>query len=146
MGVLMKNSALIIGGVALLAVGYFLILKKRGAVPGALPVGATTTLSHAPDSSSGGIFSSIASLAAGGLAKVLPGATSATPDNNSPFNLATLTNPVATTPAVLPNSYKQTVVDNPSLLESDDLFTPSYDSGSSGSYMDDTDSFGDNGF
>lgn len=38
-------------------------------------------------------------------------------------------------PAVLPYSYKQSVVDTPSILGTDALLTPSYDGGSSGAYL-----------
>lgn len=141
----MKSGVLIALGAVGLVVAYIVLTKKTTAIGGALPLGATTTLSHAPDSTSGGVISSVASWLTGAASSAFTGPSSAVGDNNSPWNgNSTISNPVQSQPVVLPDSYKQQIVDNPILLESDDLFTPSY--GSSGGYSDDTDEFGDSGF
>ncbi len=61
----------------------------------------------------------------------------AIPDTNTPnVGRATISNPVTPTPAVLPYSYRQAVVDTPALLGTDALFTPSYGGGSSGDWAE----------
>jgi hypothetical protein len=59
-------------------------------------------------------------------------------DRNTPsVNPSVISNPVSPSPSVLPYSYKQATVDIPSILGTDDLFTPADDGGSSGSYIED---------
>lgn len=59
----------------------------------------------------------------------------AVPDVNTPnTGNATVSNPVAPMPAVLPYSYKQSIIDVPALLGTDALLTPSAYGGSSGAW------------
>lgn len=57
-------------------------------------------------------------------------------DANTPFTSSTIASPVSALTSILPYSYKQSVVDTPAVLGTNDLFMPSYDSGSAGSYAD----------
>jgi hypothetical protein len=60
-------------------------------------------------------------------------------DTNTPNvgNSTIATSPVRQSPAILPYSYKQAVIDTPALLGTDALFTPSYlTGGSSGSFAE----------
>lgn len=137
----MKSSTVI----ALIAVAaaalYF--FTKRSATPagGSLSLGQVGGVAHSPDITTGGVASV--------LGKALPSLTSwfggsaaapaAVPqDQWAPWlGSATVSNPVYPSPSVLPYSYKQQNIDTASLLNTNDLFTPSPVSGSSGSYADD---------
>lgn len=90
-----------------------------------------------PTGSTGGTLATLGAwLGAGGQLLSAFDPTSTGTDRSTPvYNSSTLWNPVSSSPAVLPYSYKQATIDVPSLLQSDDLFTPS--DGSSGAYSDD---------
>lgn len=129
----MTNSkVLLLVGAA--AVGLYLLTRSRPAAP---QIAARSPVA----TPKGQGVTSVSWL--GNVVGALIGATAYDPsaagkDRSSPnANLTTLWNPVSASPAVLPYSYKQATVDLPSLLGSDDLFTPS--AGSAGAYADDED-------
>lgn len=137
----MKNGTTVALVVALAAVVYFMTRKTAVPIPGANSIGNVGNQSHVPVSSTG---VAIASLLGSNISSWFGGGATSNSqipvDHNTPITSnSTLWNPVQSSPAVLPYSYKQQTVDTPSLLGTDDLFTPSYDgSGSSGSYADDS--------
>jgi hypothetical protein len=141
----MKNGLLIaLVGVAA-AIGVVLYMRKRNTVPLGAPiynpvtgqVGAYGVTTHTPVSTAGVALgsilgSSISSWFGGGATSPKQIA----PDRNTPYlGDGTISNPVYPLPTVLPYSYKQSVIDTPSLLSTNDIFTPSA-TGSSGSYAD----------
>ncbi len=135
----MKNGLLIaLVGIAA-AAGVVLYLKKRNTVGAPIynPLGAYGSQGHTPVSNTGVALASI--LGTGISSWFGGGATSpaAIPrDRNTPYlGNGQITNPVYPSPAVLPYSYKQQVIDTPALLDTNSLFTPS-DTGSSGAYSD----------
>lgn len=139
----MKTSTTVVVVVVGAALAY-MYLKNRAAntaAYNAYSLGNVGGVAHSPDITTGGVASVL-----GGLSKLTSwfggGPTSPSaiqPDANTPYNgNSTIWNPVQSAPAVLPYSYKQQNIDTSSLLGTNDLFTPSNVTGSSGSYADDT--------
>ncbi len=144
----MKTSV-VVAVVAVAAAGLYLLVRQRqAAAQTQLALGNVGGVAHAPDVTTGGVVSA--------LGQVLPklstwfgggaSAPSQVPaDPNTPYNgNSTLWNPVQSSPAVLPYSYKQQNIDTPALLGTNDLFTPSPVTGSSGAYADDSGGFDPN--
>jgi len=134
----MKTSQ-VVGVVAVLGVAAYLWMRNRAAPPVAnLSPGAIGARSHAADVATGGAFSALGGLVGswfGGGASS-PGSVG-TDTSTPPVAPAVWNNPVSASPSVLPYSYKQQVIDTPTLLGTTTLFTPSDDgSGASGSYVD----------
>jgi hypothetical protein len=121
------TKLVIIGAVGVAAV--VLLSRSQRATPAAQP--------GLPSSSgAGGTLSTLGAWF--GAASQLVGSydpTSIGADRTTPvYNPSVVSNPVVPSPAVLPYSYKQAIIDVPGLLGTDDLFTPSY--GSSGAYSE----------
>jgi hypothetical protein len=136
------KTGTVIALIAAAAVGLYL-LAKRSAAGGAqmFSLGSAGATAHSPDITTGGALSVLGS-AIPSLTKWFGGtqtAPSATPtDQWAPWlGNATISNPVTPSNSQLPYSYKQQNIDTSSLLGTNDLFTPSSVTGSSGSYADD---------
>lgn len=135
----MKGSTLAVVAVVALAAAY-LYLKKKTAAPTYVSPGSIGAVAHSPDITTGGALSVLGS-SIPALTKwfggTSPSPSSISSDANTPLlGNTTLWNPVYPTPSVLPYSYKQQNLDTSSLLGTDQLFTPSPITGSSGSYTD----------
>ena len=126
----MNTTKLVIIGAAGIALAVFL---ARSAKPAAPTMVASPRL---PSSGAGGTLATLGSWF--GAASQLVGSydpTSTGTDRSTPvYNPSVVSNPVVPSPAILPYSYKQATIDVPSLLGTDDLFTPGY--GSSGAYIE----------
>jgi hypothetical protein len=128
---------------------YFLWDKLTAAGKAALNVnqgtpyagaGVVGTLGNATDQVSGGVLSTLGGWIGGSVYDLVHGSydpNAVTADKNSPpTNASTIANPVSTSPAILPYSYKQATIDTPALLNTDQLFTPLAGYGSSGAYAE----------
>lgn len=134
----MKNGLLVAGIVALGAVAYVVWRRQPVRQPPNYGVGAYGAQTHVPVSNTG---VALASILGRGLSSWFGGGAASpaaiAPDRNTPYlGDGQITNPVYPSPAVLPYSYKQQVIDTPVLLGTDSLFTPSGGAGSTGSYSD----------
>jgi hypothetical protein len=132
------KTGTVVALVAAAAVGLYLLMKRNAVAQQQLSLGSVGNAAHSRDITAGGIASVLGS-AIPSLSKWF-GGTSPSPasvplDPNTPWNgNATWSNPVQSSPAVLPYSYKQQNIDTPGLLGTNDLFTPS--TGSTGAYSD----------
>lgn len=129
----------VIGGAA--ALYLFAKSKASAAQPGFASLGNVGGVTHSPDITTGGVVSVLGS-ALPTLTNWFGGGSSspaAVPKDQYSLGVgnSTISNPVSPAPSVLPYSYKQQNIDTPSLLATNDLFTPSPITGSSGSYADD---------
>jgi hypothetical protein len=135
------KTGTVVALIAAAAVGIYLLTKRNAASGPAFTLGAAGATAHSPDITTGGI----ASVLGGAIPSLTKwfGGTSSTPatsntDQWAPWlGNATISNPVVPSTSALPYSYKQQNLDTPALLGTNDLFTPSSVTGSSGSYADD---------
>jgi len=100
--------------------------------------GVLGTLGAGANAVSGGAFSSIGDWIGGKIADLTQSydPNAVPPDRATPQKTTTVSSPVAPQTYVLPYSYKQQTVDAPSAYATDEIFTPSYEGGSSGGYLD----------
>ncbi len=129
------NTKVIVLGAAGVAVVLYLIGRsgQRQQAPRVNPQGGQL----APSNASGGTLASLGAWfsAAQQLVSGAYDPNAAGYDRNTPaYNPAVVSNPVSPSPAILPYSYKQATIDVPSLLGTDDLFTPG--PGSAGGYAE----------
>lgn len=111
------------------AVAVYLLVRKT---PASAPAAAQAT----PYSGKSGTLSWLSNTVSQLIGATAYDPRSAVADRSTPiFNPSIVSNPVSPATSVLPYSYKQATVDIPSLLGTDDLFTPG--SGSSGNYIED---------
>ena len=103
------------------------------------PIGTYGNLSN---QASGGTFQGVGETLGSSFYDLINGSydpNAVTADRNSPpKNASVVTNPVSSSPAILPYSYKQATMDVPWLLHNDEVFTPSIDGGGSGGYAEST--------
>jgi len=124
----MNNSKALLAIAVIGALALYLIAKKRNAAGAAAPV-SSQNLAYRGVNAVGASVAGDTSYALGSWVYDLvhqaydPSAVLA--DANT-LNLgnATISQPVAPSPAVLPYSYKQAVLDTPALLGTDAIFTP----------------------
>ncbi len=140
----MKNATLIVVGVAALAAVVILMKRKAQVRTANLSTGLIGAQSHSPDIATGGAIAALGSVLGGTVSSWFGGGASSpgqvgVDTNTPPTSSTTLWNPVTASPAVLPYSYKQQVIDQNAGLGTTTLFTPdSAGSGSSGSYLEST--------
>jgi hypothetical protein len=141
-----KETLLLVG---LAGVGIYLVYRSvKGTVTAVANVnkgtpyegtGVVGTLGNAANTASGGTLASLGSWLGGKFFTLVNGdydPNAAPADRSTPTqNQTTLSNPVSASPSILQYNYKQATIDNPSLLGTDQLFTPG--AGSSGAYSED---------
>lgn len=126
----MKTGTVVLVAIGAAAALYLFVKSKASAAqPGFTSLGNVGGVSHSPDITTGGVVSVLGS-ALPSLTSWFGGTASAPAavpsDKYSPgLGNSTISNPVYPSPSVLPYSYKQQNIDTPSLLGTNDLFTPS---------------------
>lgn len=103
--------------------------------------GVIGSVGHAADAASGGTLSSIGEWIGGGIYDLThpnydPNAIAADP-NRPPVAPGVVSNPVMASPIILQRTYKENALDVQNALGTNELFTPSAVSGSSGAWADD---------
>lgn len=125
----MKSETVILIVVAAAAALYLVTKKSTPTVYPPGSVGSYGAQTHIPVAAAG---VALGSLLGSSLSSWFGGGASSpagiAPDANTPFlGTGTITNPVYPLPSVLPYSYKQQVIDTPSILGTDSIFTPPSD-------------------
>lgn len=128
------KTGVVIAVAAGLGVLYYLATRVKAPAPASGTTAGTSNIANNPASGNlatvGAWLGTIGSV----LGQYDPSAAGA--DRSTPIvGAAVISNPVAAVPSILPYSYKQATVDVPSVLGTNDLFTPGY--GSSGAYSED---------